>query len=298
MQPTSTLIFKERCEEGRTRRPKAKSRRPLLKSAVDCNGLCSIASYPIFGSSVPTTYLYCAPIFASSNRFFLSCAKKQSSVFRLPLLCECATADNGAFIDSFLISSTFDGNRVYNMIPRKQPSGAQNRKRKKQEQKMANSLQGYLNKFFLLEIIMLVKTTIRLVIHLILMTRLKTTIRLIIHLIIVDPIFENDEFVDKDEPNEINIFDPRKMLPDEAYKCESPWTSIQIMEFARRMDMFPNVLVAYKILLTISVTIASAERSFSKLKLLKTYLRSTMIQEKFNGLVILSIETKNEKLME
>ena len=82
------------------------------------------------------------------------------------------------------------------------------------------------------------------------------------------------------------------MLPDEAYKGESPWTSIQIMEFARIMDMFPNVLVAYKILLTIPVTVASAERSFSKLKLLKTYLRSTMTQERLNGLAILSIESE------
>jgi hypothetical protein len=44
--------------------------------------------------------------------------------------------------------------------------------------------------------------------------------------------------------------------------------------------------------LTISVTVASAERSFSKLKLIKSYLRSTMSQERLNGLTILSIEKK------
>ncbi|KAL4565870.1 hypothetical protein LXL04_029976 [Taraxacum kok-saghyz] len=49
------LQYEGRCEEGRTRRPEAKLRRHLLKSAVDCNGLCSIASYPIFSSSVPTS---------------------------------------------------------------------------------------------------------------------------------------------------------------------------------------------------------------------------------------------------
>jgi hypothetical protein len=38
------------------------------------------------------------------------------------------------------------------------------------------------------------------------------------------------------------------------------------------------------------VTVASAERSFSKLKLLKNYLRSTMFQERLNGLATLSIE--------
>jgi hypothetical protein len=44
--------------------------------------------------------------------------------------------------------------------------------------------------------------------------------------------------------------------------------------------------------LIILVTVASVERKFSKLKLIKSYLRSTMSQERLNGLVILSIEKK------
>jgi hypothetical protein len=38
------------------------------------------------------------------------------------------------------------------------------------------------------------------------------------------------------------------------------------------------------------MTVASAERSFLKLKLLKNYLRSTMSQERLNGLATLCIE--------
>jgi hypothetical protein len=38
------------------------------------------------------------------------------------------------------------------------------------------------------------------------------------------------------------------------------------------------------------VIVASAERSFSKLKLIKTYLRSSISQERFDGLTTWSIE--------
>ncbi|KAL4134847.1 hypothetical protein QTP88_006548 [Uroleucon formosanum] len=44
------------------------------------------------------------------------------------------------------------------------------------------------------------------------------------------------------------------------------------------------------ILLTIPVTVASGERSFSKLKLIKTYLRSSMTDDRLSSLAILSIE--------
>ena len=43
-------------------------------------------------------------------------------------------------------------------------------------------------------------------------------------------------------------------------------------------------------MLTIPVSVASAERSFSKLKLIKSYLRLTMYNQRLNRLVLLSIE--------
>ena len=39
---------------------------------------------------------------------------------------------------------------------------------------------------------------------------------------------------------------------------------------------FPDVVTAYTIFLTLPVSVVSNERSFSKLKLLKTYLRAAM----------------------
>lgn len=65
---------------------------------------------------------------------------------------------------------------------------------------------------------------------------------------------------------------------------------IDILNFLKRLNCFPNATIAYRILLTIPVTVASAERSFSKLKLLKSYLRSTMTQERLSGLALIAIE--------
>ena len=55
-------------------------------------------------------------------------------------------------------------------------------------------------------------------------------------------------------------------------------------------DVFPNLQTALQILLTMSVSVASCERSFSKLKLIKSYLRSNMTQDRLSSLAILSIE--------
>ena len=55
--------------------------------------------------------------------------------------------------------------------------------------------------------------------------------------------------------------------------------------------MFPNVTTALRILLTAPITVASAERSFSKLKLIiKTFLRSTMSEDRLESLALISIE--------
>ena len=45
-------------------------------------------------------------------------------------------------------------------------------------------------------------------------------------------------------------------------------------------------------MLTIPVATASAEKSFSKLKLIKIYLKSTMSQERLSALSVLSIDAE------
>ena len=54
--------------------------------------------------------------------------------------------------------------------------------------------------------------------------------------------------------------------------------------------VFPNLTVALRVFLTMPLTVASAERSSSKLKLIKTYLRSSMSNDRLTQLAVISIE--------
>ena len=66
-------------------------------------------------------------------------------------------------------------------------------------------------------------------------------------------------------------------------------SAMEIFGHVRELDWYPNIFIVYHILFTVLVTVASAERSFSKLKLLKNYLRT---QERLNGLATLCIKKK------
>ena len=97
----------------------------------------------------------------------------------------------------------------------------------------------------------------------------------------------------KDEQSDIDANDLyvelkllQHLLPKEKM------TAFDILKFLKRDDCFPNVSIAYRILLTTPITVASAERSFFKLKILNNYLRSTMTQERLNGLTLMTIESK------
>jgi len=55
-------------------------------------------------------------------------------------------------------------------------------------------------------------------------------------------------------------------------------------------DIFPSVYEALSIALTLPVSSASPERAFSKMKLIKTRLRSTMGEERLESLMLISCE--------
>lgn len=89
----------------------------------------------------------------------------------------------------------------------------------------------------------------------------------------------------------IGLFDEMKTLRKyHSRKClYINRTATCFTHMNRLQEVFPNVSIVLRIVLTIPVTVASDERSFSKLKLIKTYLRATMKHDRLNGLAMLSI---------
>ena len=57
------------------------------------------------------------------------------------------------------------------------------------------------------------------------------------------------------------------------------------------LEVYPNLSIALRVLLTCPVSVAGAERSFSKLKLIKTFHRSTMMDKRLTSLATISIES-------
>ena len=66
----------------------------------------------------------------------------------------------------------------------------------------------------------------------------------------------------------------------------------------RLEGIFPNLCIGLRVFLTAPATTASAERSFSKLKLIENYLRSTIGQDCLNNLARLSFESEIAKYID
>ena len=72
----------------------------------------------------------------------------------------------------------------------------------------------------------------------------------------------------------LDLFSELKVLKEVLQINEN--SPINVLNYIKRLESFKNACITFRILLTIPVTVASTERSFSKLKLIKYYLRSTM----------------------
>jgi Domain of unknown function (DUF4371)/hAT family C-terminal dimerisation region len=75
-------------------------------------------------------------------------------------------------------------------------------------------------------------------------------------------------------------------------QAKGPRDVLQFIVENKLQSTMPDVVTCYMLFLTLPVTVASCERSFSKLRMIKNYLRSSCGQERLSGLALLSIESK------
>ncbi|CAF1212614.1 unnamed protein product [Didymodactylos carnosus] len=85
--------------------------------------------------------------------------------------------------------------------------------------------------------------------------------------------------------SEIHILTKSESFTDNVTKVRDLATIIN-----QSKQHYPNLFIAYSFLLSLPVTVASNERSFSRLKLIKNRLRSTMGDERLFHLILCPIE--------
>jgi len=93
-----------------------------------------------------------------------------------------------------------------------------------------------------------------------------------------------EEFESDEEPNNIPSQNKKKE------NCESIEKIYKICRSFGLKEIFPHMYTALSIALTLPVSSTSPERAFSKLKLIKNRLRSTMNEERLEALMIMSCE--------
>ena len=79
-----------------------------------------------------------------------------------------------------------------------------------------------------------------------------------------------------------------EMLWKSNERPDPPSTSQETLKVIDK-QMFPNIAVMLRIMCTIPVTTCECERSVSALRRLKTYMRSSMVEDRLNGLALMHV---------
>ena len=74
-------------------------------------------------------------------------------------------------------------------------------------------------------------------------------------------------------------------MNDTSYHADNISSTLKSIDFRS----FSNIKVCLRILGTSPVTTCTSEQSFSSMKRLKTYIRSTMISERLNGIALMCV---------
>lgn len=81
----------------------------------------------------------------------------------------------------------------------------------------------------------------------------------------------------------------KNSLENKKMNCEA-LTQREILHYVVKFDTYPNVYKLLHVALSIPISSASCERSFSSMRTINIYLRSNMAQNRFTNLSILNIE--------
>ena len=91
-----------------------------------------------------------------------------------------------------------------------------------------------------------------------------------------------------------------KRIADVNFQLQqkSPKNILETIMKQKLCSVFPNIVVALRIFLSLPASVATNERSFSVLKRIKNYLSSTMEDERLNGLAVLNINCDKARQMD
>jgi len=88
-------------------------------------------------------------------------------------------------------------------------------------------------------------------------------------------------------------------VADVQSTTEKEGRPLELLQFIQKYNLgnvVLNVVIMLRIFLTIAVRVTTCERSFSKLNLIKNYLRSSMSTLRLRNLATLSIEQETNKI--
>lgn len=104
-----------------------------------------------------------------------------------------------------------------------------------------------------------------------------------------------DHYKDLLDINKLNIKSEMTVARNFINKINNDLT-IDDLKTSIKKDIFPNVYKMLQVALTLPISSSTCERSFSAMRRIKTWVRTSMYQERFTNLSILHIEkdvTKN-----
>ena len=83
-----------------------------------------------------------------------------------------------------------------------------------------------------------------------------------------------------------------EIFPQVVGRSQVPFKSVHdVRNLAyEHISIFPSIFEVFKLLFTAPVSVAKDERTFSKMKLIKNFLRSTMSDERLEDLILLAAE--------